>query len=216
MTAPTTQQIASVLREHRIGETEGGTATGSACPCSCGEQNWINSTRDMAARKARTHVAEQLAALFDQPETDETLADLHSRLACVLEATYWDRPYETRIAAIRGMCDLTTNGLTPAPEDDWQQPETSGIEYGLAVARDLLQKVADYWEGRPCTHHGDQIMADLLAVLRAITPADDETDDGMANTCTHMSASGVDTAPLGPDKVWRCDHCGLTWKQAQR
>lgn len=43
-----------------------------------------------------------------------------------------------------------------------------------------------------------------------------ETDDGMANTCTHMSASGVDTAPLGPDKVWRCDHCGMTWKQAQR
>ncbi len=41
--------------------------------------------------------------------------DLRSRLACVVEATSWDRPYDTRIAAIRGMCDLTTNGMTPAP-----------------------------------------------------------------------------------------------------
>lgn len=42
--------------------------------------------------------------------------DLRSRLACVAEATYWDRPYDERIAAIRGMCDLTTNGLTPYRE----------------------------------------------------------------------------------------------------
>lgn len=41
------------------------------------------------------------------------VADLRSRLACVLEATYWDRPYDTRLDAIRGMCDLTTDGMTP-------------------------------------------------------------------------------------------------------
>ena len=49
----------------------------------------------------------------------ERAADLQSRLACVAEATYWDRPYDERLAAIRGMCDLTTNGLTPI--------ETKGI-----------------------------------------------------------------------------------------
>lgn len=43
-----------------------------------------------------------------------------------------------------------------------------------------------------------------------------EAVDGLANTCTHMAASGIDTAPFGPDKVWRCDHCGLTWKQGDR
>lgn len=43
----------------------------------------------------------------------DDLEDLRSRLACVAEATYWDRPYDTRIAAIRGMCDLSTNGMTP-------------------------------------------------------------------------------------------------------
>lgn len=43
-----------------------------------------------------------------------------------------------------------------------------------------------------------------------------ECSDGQANTCTHMSATGIDTAPIGPEKVWRCDHCGLTWKQGDR
>ena len=37
------------------------------------------------------------------------------------------------------------------------------------------------------------------------------TEDGQDNTCTHASATGVDTAPVGPGKVWACDHCGLRW-----
>lgn len=41
--------------------------------------------------------------------------------------------------------------------------------------------------------------------------ADRDAEDGQANDCRHDSATGVDTAPIGPDKVWRCDHCGLTW-----
>jgi hypothetical protein len=45
-------------------------------------------------------------------------------------------------------------------------------------------------------------------------PELNETADGQANDCTHLSASGIDTAPLGPDKVWRCDHCGLRWSDA--
>lgn len=27
-------------------------------------------------------------------------------------------------------------------------------------------------------------------------------------TCTHESSTGVDGAPFGPDKVWRCEGCG--------
>ena len=33
-----------------------------------------------------------------------------------------------------------------------------------------------------------------------------------ANDCSHASATGVDQAE-GPGKVWRCDHCGLTWQE---
>lgn len=58
------------------------------------------------------------------------------------------------------------------------------------------------------------VLADAIS-LGWLPPVGDETEDGMANTCTHMSASGIDTAPLGPDKVWRCDHCGLRWTQSR-
>ena len=53
--------VEEVLAAHVLGETEGGSATGSRCRCSCGEENYINSTRDMALRKARAHVAAELA-----------------------------------------------------------------------------------------------------------------------------------------------------------
>lgn len=48
--------------------------------------------------------------------------DLEERLGCVLEATWWDRPYDTRLEAIRGMCDLTTNGMTPTDDGDQVRP----------------------------------------------------------------------------------------------
>lgn len=41
--------------------------------------------------------------------------DLRSRLDCVVEASSWDRPYEERLDAIRGMCDLEQTGFTPKP-----------------------------------------------------------------------------------------------------
>jgi hypothetical protein len=61
MKRPDERVIATVLREHRTGLANGGTATGSWCECSCGERNWINSTRDMAANKALYHVAAAVA-----------------------------------------------------------------------------------------------------------------------------------------------------------
>lgn len=30
--------------------------------------------------------------------------------------------------------------------------------------------------------------------------------------CDHPSASGVDRAPFGDDKVWRCDVCGAQYR----
>lgn len=50
-------------------------------------------------------------------ELQAVVRDLRSRLACVVEATYWDRPYDERIAAIRGMCDLSTDGMTPQVDE---------------------------------------------------------------------------------------------------
>lgn len=41
-----------------------------------------------------------------------------------------------------------------------------------------------------------------------------DTDNDQANTCPHSSATGVDTAEVGPGKVWRCDHCGLSYVQS--
>jgi hypothetical protein len=61
------------------------------------------------------------ACEIDHAELKQLVAEtagLRSRLACVAEATSWDRPYEERIAAIRGMCDLNKNGMTPAPLGD--------------------------------------------------------------------------------------------------
>lgn len=52
-----------------------------------------------------------------RPQRGTVEDDLRSRLGCVIEATYWDRPYEERIAAIQGMCDLTTDGMTPKSEE---------------------------------------------------------------------------------------------------
>ena len=53
-------------------------------------------------------------------------------------------------------------------EDDLRKAR----EDGLAVAETLLRKVADYWLGRPLSGHGAHIYADLIDVLRAITPAE--------------------------------------------
>lgn len=50
-----------------------------------------------------------------QPHHGTVEEDLRSRLACIAGATGWDRPYDTRLDAIRGLCDLTTNGMTLAP-----------------------------------------------------------------------------------------------------
>lgn len=52
----------------------------------------------------------------------------------------------------------------------------------------------------------------------APTPATEDwlTVDGQANDCRHDSATGVDAAAMGPGKVWRCDHCGVMWRQGGR
>lgn len=58
-------------------------------------------------------------------------------------------------------------------------------------------------EGHQNTLH--DLAHDVLRILGQ------DADGGQANDCPHYSATGIDTAPVGPGKVWRCDHCGLTW-----
>lgn len=85
----------------------------------------ISLTEDQVALVNKlfpSHLAPEVQSLIERVLTATPYAsveeDLRSRLGCVAEATNWDRPYDERLAAIRGMCDLTTNGLTPQP-DPW-------------------------------------------------------------------------------------------------
>lgn len=59
----------------------------------------------------------------------------------------------------------------------------------------------------------DTYLRTLLATANHVSRSA-PTSDGMANDCTHGSATGIDTTPLSdPAKVWRCDHCGLRWRE---
>lgn len=79
-------------------------------------------TDDFPCAACKSLAAEQAKALRDAgllawvPNAGTIEDDLRSRLGCVMEATWWDRPYDTRLDAIRGMCDLTTDGMTPASD----------------------------------------------------------------------------------------------------
>lgn len=75
--------------------------------------------------------------------------DLRSRLACVLEATYWDRPYDTRLAAVRGLCDLTTNGLTPVDVAAVEH-ETEAAERQRLARESYARKRHHLVEGDTC------------------------------------------------------------------
>jgi hypothetical protein len=104
--------------------------------------------------------------------TTET-EDLRSRLACVAEATYWDRPYDERIAAIRGMCDLTTDGMTPAyavPED----PES----YAGMAARARIDRA--YHEG----------LRDAARIARANAQGEHEAPAGIVAHYIERVADG--------------------------
>lgn len=46
--------------------------------------------------------------------------------------------------------------------------EAAARAEALSVAASLLERVVDYWDGRPLTHHGDHIHADLVDALRGI------------------------------------------------
>lgn len=105
--------------------------------------------------------------LAAQPAHGDEVADLKSRLACINEATVMDRPYDTRLDAIRGMCDLSTNGMTPIPE-----PAHGDNEAALRAVRAL----PDEWtsatcvtNGAPCSFHrqAEGYAADLRAALSA-------------------------------------------------
>ncbi|UUW88377.1 hypothetical protein [Pimelobacter simplex] len=97
----------------------------------------------------------------------------------------------------------------------------TGLHIALAALVDEWQANYDRWAG---VSDGPRVgifrsHANRLRALLDEHPADlpvatgSTTADGSANDCTHVSASGVDRTPIGPDKVWRCDHCGLCWRQ---
>lgn len=77
------------------------------------------------------------------------------------------------------------------------------------LTSDARRALAQIEDGTCCCP--DEPHQNLLHDLAADLAALDDTHDGQANTCPHGSATGVDRSPIGPGKVWRCDHCGLRW-----
>lgn len=102
-------------------------------------RTWLPDARTRFLRGVEVSIGEW------KPRAGTVEDDLRSRLGCVLEATYWDRPYDTRIAAIRGMCDLTTNGMAPAPEAD--HTTAADDEYDF-TERDVEARQPDRRGGR--------------------------------------------------------------------
>ena len=66
----------------------------------------------------------------------------------------------SRISADRSSADYTRRIQAEA--------SAQGRSEALSVAAAILQRIVGYWEGRPLTHHGDHIHADLVDALRAI------------------------------------------------
>ena len=95
------ERARTVLEDHRL----------IAARCRCGFDPRLDHYRH------ESHVLDALAAagllVGGVPARSAIEDDLRSRLSCVIEITGWDRPYDTRLDAIRGMCDLTTDGMTP-------------------------------------------------------------------------------------------------------
>ena len=76
--------------------------------------------------------------------------------------------------------DYDNPGLWLAVEQVVRRREIEATANTLAVAGVLLGKVADYWDGRPLTHHGAHIYADLTDVLRAIRADEQHNLDRLA------------------------------------
>lgn len=57
---------------------------------------------------------------------------------------------------------------TPDTRAEVERLEDKGRAEGLTGAAISLQRIVDYWDGRPLRMHGEHIHADVLDVLRAI------------------------------------------------
>jgi hypothetical protein len=98
------------------------------------------------------------------------------------------------------------------------------IEWGVRFPSGAVQSYgANEDEARRFALATSSLRPDLptLVVRQVVRPwhLDGEVvcDDGQANDCRHDSATGIDlTSPRDPEKVWRCDHCGLLWNDDGR
>lgn len=88
----------------------------------------------LAAYRPMTVAVTANQAVEDMRWLVRTVDDLRSRLGCVAEATWWDRGYDTRLEAIRGMCDLTTDGMTPSEDGDQTVADLVAAERDRALA----------------------------------------------------------------------------------
>lgn len=102
----------------------------------------------------------------------------------------------------------------PAPAPSSSSPDTGDQTGQSGTAESTAQRqhgrCADC--GAPITtagsgwYHDDQAATDACPNIDGVEPAADEE-------CPHLSATGVDQAPVGPAKVWRCDGCGRRYRE---
>lgn len=71
------EQLANIIREHKLGKPNGGTATGSWITCSCGHTSRTFSDRDYAERLGREHIAQ---AIIDKGWTAPEILISHNHL----------------------------------------------------------------------------------------------------------------------------------------
>jgi hypothetical protein len=117
------------------------------------------------------------------------------------------------------MCEwLRKRGLHPISTDPTGLlPGEYAMTSGLSPRGNGIHHIVIYRDGRLAhdPHPDGTGLRQVLAVY-AIRPIKQPSSNRQANhqcTCPGLiSASGVDTAPDGPDKVWRCDECGLNVK----
>lgn len=123
-----------------------------------------------------------------RPGVERALADLIEPLLPfnVLSAVYREEPCEYQVDDGEGGWETVKSSVGYLKSDD-RKPTALRVAAAIVAAIPSLD-------------------AEALAELTG-----GEVED--SNGCTHDCATGVDLAPLGPDKLWRCDICGAVYRQ---
>lgn len=171
-------------------DTDGDDGPGAMIAGAASIDGWVESW----LRDVRQHV-------LDSDEGDAELEADNERLR-----TERDQWQDKGMKAQSARKDFETEFLTADQLATDLHAEVERLRTGIAglVANPSIRRWID---------NSELVDADDLRAL-LLNPAQADQSNGQSNTCGHQSASGVDQT-FGPDKIWRCDHCGLRWQEDQ-